>query len=64
MSEVDSLIEQWGSENVQQAFALQKTIKRRGLNGIHFMEAGEEAMESSKDYAVKAAIRQQMENRY
>ncbi|MFB6186995.1 MAG: hypothetical protein ABEI86_09050 [Halobacteriaceae archaeon] len=64
MSKVDSLIDEWGSDNVQKAFMLQGEIKRHGLSGIHFMEGGEKAMESAKEEVIKANLRMHMENQY
>lgn len=64
MSEIDSLIDEWGEENVQKAFWLQNSIKKNGLKPIGFMSAAEKKMEAHKDQVVGGALRTTLKSKY
>lgn len=57
MTDIDTLVNEYGEENVRKAFWLQEEIKKDGIDGIHFMRVAEEYAEQNGPLHVSKAIR-------
>lgn len=62
--DLDTLVDEWGEENVQQAIHLSRYIKRHGLDGIGYMEGARNHLRSTGEFTVKQKMESQMDNEY
>lgn len=61
---IQPLVDEWGEDNVQAAFWLQRHIKETGLDGIGYMEAARNHLRSTGQFTVKKKLQGQMNDRY
>jgi len=64
MSNTDTLVDEWGEDNVAAAFWLQQKIKDDGLDGIGYMEAARNRLRSNGEQTVREKMKQKMNNDY
>lgn len=60
----DALVDEWGEENVQAAFALSKHIKKNGLDGIEYMSKARGRLQSEKHLTVSKKMKSKMNGDY
>jgi hypothetical protein len=64
MSDIDSLIDQYGEDNVKKAFWLQDEIRKDGLDGIHFMKYAETEVSQYAGLITYQSIRSELKKRF
>jgi hypothetical protein len=64
MSSIDTLVEQWGEDDVYKAFWLQEHIKEQGIDGIGYMAAARAYLEKNGNDTTRREMKSQMDERY